>query len=85
VGLGSLKGCVVGFAWGGSPTFPRSMPLPYNRRSTRLNGDTHIRDVNGKECTEVLAREHTKRIHRGPGIEAEDPVGFRDRIPAFNV
>jgi hypothetical protein len=26
VGLGSLKGCVVGFAWGGSPTFSRSMP-----------------------------------------------------------
>jgi hypothetical protein len=72
VGLGSLKGCVVGFAWGGSPTFPRSMPLPYNRRSTGLNGDTHFRDVNGKECTEVLAREHTKRI-QGLAVQASKP------------
>ena len=72
VGLGSLKGCVVGFAWGGSPTFSRSMPLPYNRRSTGLNGDAHFRDVNGKECTEVLAREHTARI-QGLAVQASKP------------
>ena len=77
VGLGSLEGSVVGFAWGGS----RPSPDPYPARDGRsigLNGECALGDGNGKEYTTV-PRFSTQRKSRvsPPGIEAEDPVGFR--------
>src|SRR5262245_20620836 len=47
----------------------------------------HAGDVDGKEGTAVFPRQDAPRLNGlpTPAIKAEDPVGFRDRKPAFDI
>ena len=53
----------------------------------RMNGDPDPGEVDRQEGPAVLAGKDATGLDRlpVPPIEPKDPVGFRDRIPAFDV
>ena len=63
------------------------MSFPDDGCAISLNGDPHFGDIDGDKGAVVLPRKHTTRFYRfaAPAVEAEDAVGFRDRVPALDV
>ena len=52
-----------------------------------LNGDPHSGGIDGKEAAAVFAGEHTFGFDGfpAPAVEAKNPIGLRDRVPAFDI
>ena len=52
-----------------------------------MHRNSHPGGIDGEEGTTVFPREHAARVHglSFPSIEAKDSIGFRDRIPTFDV
>ncbi len=71
----------------GATAFARSMAFTNDGRAVCMYGDPHPRDVNGDEDPAVFTREHTAGFERlpAPAVESENPIGFRDRIPALQI
>src|SRR5450759_2289286 len=63
------------------------MALTNDGCAIRMHGDPDPGEVDRQEGPAVLAGEDTAGFDRlpVPTIEPKDPVGFRDRIPAFDV
>ena len=63
------------------------MALTNNGRATRMHRDSNPGDIDRQEGPTVLAGKDATGLDRlpVPAIEPKDPVGFRDRIPAFDV
>ena len=52
-----------------------------------MHCNPHFGDVDGQECAAVFSGKHAAGFDRlpVPAVKAEDTVGFRDRVPAFNI
>src|SRR5450759_3088633 len=63
------------------------MAFPNNGRAIRMNGDPDPGEVDRQECAPIFAGKHTAGLDRlpVPAIESEDPVCFRDGVPAFDI
>ena len=71
----------------GSSAFTGAVTFANDGRAIGMYRDAHSGDIDGEEGAAVFAREHAAGFKglSAPAIEAEDPVGFRDRVPAFDV
>ena len=87
IGFRSLKGNVMHLAGGGAVTFPGAMAFSNDGCSLGLYREADPRNVDGEECALVFARQHATGFRRlpAPAVKAEDPVGLRDGVPAFEI
>ena len=88
IGLGSLEGCVAGFAGGSAATFARSMPLPNNRCSLATAVDLSVDEFGAPTpltCSRTAARCSVPRLHRTRGGRAcrggSKPTGSSALMP----
>jgi hypothetical protein len=70
-----------------SAAFAGAMALTNDGCTIRMHGDPDPGEVDRQEGPAVLAGKDATGLDRlpVPPIEPEDPVGFRDRVPAFDV
>ena len=63
------------------------MAFSNNRCPSGLDRDPHFGDIDGQEGAAIFPGENATGFDRfsAPAIEAEDPVGLRDREPAFDI
>lgn len=69
-----------------SSAFARAMAFTNYDRAIGVHRDPHSGDVDGEECSAVFTGEHATGFNGPPpAVEPEDPIGYRDRVPAFNI
>ena len=70
-----------------SVAFTGAMAFPNDGRAIRMHGDPDPGDVDRQEGPAVFAGKHTAGLDRLPipPVEPEDPIGFRDGVPAFDI
>ena len=63
------------------------MALTNDGRAIGMHGDPNSCDIDRQEGPTVLAGKDAFGFDRlpVPAIEPEDPVGFRDRVPALEI
>ena len=68
-------------------TIAGAVAFPNNGRAIRMNGDPDPGEVDREVCAPVLAGKDTAGLDglSGPTIKPENPVGLRNRVPAFEV
>src|SRR5664280_2393459 len=83
----SFNGDIVDLARGCSSAFTRAVTFTNRSRATCVHGNPHAGDMDGEECAAVFAGEDTAGFKglSAPPIESENSIGFRDRIPAFDI
>src|SRR5262249_30075257 len=86
-GFGSLKRKIVGLSRGGSSPFTCSMPFANDGRTVDTHRDPHPCEIDREEVTTVFAGQRTAEFQRLsiPAVESKDAIGFRARVPAFDV
>src|ERR1019366_10193778 len=82
----SFNGDIVDLARGCTSAFTRSVTFTNGCRATCVHGNPHSGDIDGEECAAVFAGEDTAGFKglSAPPIEPEDPISFRDRVPALD-
>src|SRR5215475_13583710 len=87
IGLSRLESNVVHFTRRVATALAGTMTFTDDRRAIGLHGNAHLGDVDRAERAAVFSCEDAARLDSftAPGIKAEDPIGFRDREPAFDV
>src|SRR5262245_1885877 len=52
-----------------------------------MHSNAHFGGIDREDRAAIFPRQDTPSFHGlpAPGIEAKDTVGFRDRIPAFDI
>ena len=82
-----LESDVVHFTRRDAAAFARAVAFTNNGCSIGLHSNPHSSDIDGQECAAVFACQHTAGFDglSVPTIKAKDPVGFRDRVPSFDV
>jgi len=70
-----------------SVAFTGAMAFPNDGRAIRMNGDPDPGDVDRQEGSPVLTAKHTARLDGlpVPTIKSENPVGFRNCVPALKI
>ena len=63
------------------------MSFPNNGCAIGLDGNSYFGDIDGDKGAAVLPGENATGFYgfSTPSIKAEDPVGLRDREPAFDI
>ena len=63
------------------------MAFPNDGCPVRMHGDAHPGDIDRQEGAAVLAGKDAFGFNRlpAPAVKAEDPVGLRDGVPAFEI
>ena len=63
------------------------MAFPNDGCAIGLDGDPHLGDIDGEEGAAVFPGQNATGFDglSAPAIKAEDPVGLRDRVPAFDI
>ena len=74
-------------ARGCSPAFTGTVALTNGCRTICVYGDPYSGDVDGEEGPTVFTGQHATGFDglAVPSVESKYTVGFRDRIPAFDV
>jgi hypothetical protein len=87
IGFCSLKGNVVDFAVRAAAPFARSMTFSDNGGAIGVHGNAHFGDIDGEERATGFSRQDATGVYglAVPAVKTEDPVGLRDRIPAFDI
>ena len=87
VGLGGLDRLVMGLAGGGAMGFPGAIAVPDHEVLVGSDRDPDLGHVDGVEGAPVLPRQDTARFQglSVPPIEAEDPIGLGNGMPALDV
>ena len=87
IGFRRLEGDVVHLAGGGAAAFAGAMAFPDDGCALRLHGDADPGDIDGEESALVFAGKDAFGFDGlpAPAVKAEDPVGLRDRVPAFEI
>jgi hypothetical protein len=83
----SLERDVVHLSGRRSSTLTRAVAFTNDGRTIGVHGDPHFGDVDGEERSTVFTGQHTAGFKSlpVPAVEAEDPIGFRDRVPALDI
>ena len=63
------------------------MAFANDGRAVGVHRDPDPGDIDREEAPTVFTGEHTARFERLsiPPVEPEDAIGFRDRVPAFDI
>ena len=87
VGFRGLERDIVHLARGRSVAFTGAMALANDGCTIRMHGDPHPGDIDREECAAVFAGKHAFGLDGlpVPAVKAEDPVGLRDGVPAFEI
>ena len=74
-------------ARGRSVAFTGAVALTNNGHTVRMNGDPHPGDIDRQECASIFAGKNAFGFDGFPvpAVKAEDPVGLRDGVPAFEI
>ena len=70
-----------------STAFASAVAFPDDGGAIGLNGDAHPGDIDRDVSPTVFSGEYAFGFDglSAPAIEAKDPVGLRDRIPALDI
>jgi hypothetical protein len=87
IGFCGFECDVVDLAGGGTTAFTAAMAFAQDGGMASADCNPDPGDIDGDERAAGLPGEHTAGVHRlpAPAIKAKDPVGLRDRIPAFDL
>ena len=87
IGFCGLEGDIVHLAGGCAVAFAGAMAFTDDGCPVRMHGDPDPGDVDGQECAPVLAGKDAFGFDGlpAPAVKAEDPVGFRDGVPALEI
>ena len=68
-------------------SFAGAVPLANNGSPVSVDGKANLGHIDGVKGTPDLTAQHTPRFNRLsiPAVMSENPIGFCDRMPCFNV
>ena len=87
IGFRGLERDVVHFARRCATPFARAVAFPDDGCAIGVHGNAHPGDIDGEECSRGChgLGTHLDSTVSVPAIKPEDPVGFRDRVPTFDI
>ena len=87
IGFGDFEGNIVHLARRCPAAFAGAMALLNDGRAICMNSDPNSRDIDRQEGAAVLAGKDATGFDRlpVPAVKPEDPVGLRNRVPAFEI